>query len=143
MLSAKEALVRDGIIEKVGRGRISGAGHSHLHTLYSGGERFKDWPKGEVTVSEPTADKAAEVKVVRSAGTSGAKTVAELPEYRYTEDAFQAVHFVNGKKVVRSLRSACNGCGYSLVVCWCPEPRIVALDGRGSVKVTIEPIKGV
>lgn len=139
MQKAKVALVNAGIIKTAGRGRISAEGHAWLKQQHDKGVRFSDWPKGEikVTKSEATAEKPAEtkVRVVRDASQSSEKTVAELAPYRFTEDEFEAVE--KGTNVVRSLRSACNLCRVSLVVCYCERPHIVARDGGRSVEVTI------
>lgn len=138
MQKAKVALVEAGIIKAAGRGRISADGHSWLKARYDEGQRFSDWPKGEVKVTktEATAEKPAvsTVKVIRDAAPSN--TVVELAPYRYTEEEFKAVEVKSGKE--RSLRSACNNCSVSLVVCYCPVPLIVATDGSGSVEVTIK-----
>lgn len=140
MQKAKVALVEAGIIKSAGRGRISAEGHAWLKKQHDAGKRFSDWPKGEITVTKTEAkgDKPAmsTVKVTRAATDSNANTVAELAPYRYTEEEFMAVE--KGTNIERSLRSACNGCRMSLVVCWCPVPHIVKRDGSGSVEVTIK-----
>lgn len=140
MQKAKVALVEAGIIKTAGRGRISADGHSWLQARYEDGVRFSDWPKGKVVVTktEQTATKPAEstAKVIRTAGAGTDNSVAELAPYRFTEDEFKAVE--KDTNIERSLRSACNNCRVSLVVCYCPNPVIVKRDGSGSVEVTIK-----
>lgn len=139
MQKAKVALVEAGIIKSAGRGRISAEGHAWLKAQHDAGMRFSDWPKGEIKVTKTEVEgKPAEtkVKVVRSNDSTGSNTVAELAPYRFTEEEYMAVETKSGK--ARSLREACNGCRVSLVVCYCPTPRIVATDGSGSVEVTIK-----
>lgn len=140
MQKAKVALVEAGIIKQAGRGRISADGHAWLKKQYDNGVRFSDWPKGEVVVTKSKATKSKPetetIKVKRTEQSGGEKIVAELAPYRFTEEEFMAVE--KGTKIERSLRSACNNCRVSLVVCYCAQPRIVALDGGGSVEVTIK-----
>lgn len=136
---AKVALVEAGIIKTAGRGRISADGHAWLKARYDEGERFSDWPKGNVVVTKTEhPDKPAEstVKVIRTAGSGTEKTIADIPPYRFTEEEFMAVE--KGTNTERSLRSACNNCRVSLVMCYCPNPMIVKRDGSGSVEVTIK-----
>lgn len=130
-MRAKAWLVANGHLEKDGRGRMPARVLPILAEAVKSGQKFSDWPKGQVTTAEDTGT----VSVKREAAPVTA--VAEIPEYRFTEDEFKAVETRNGKKVERSLRSACNNCRVSLVICYCPQPMIVAHDGRGSVPVTI------
>lgn len=146
MLKAKAWLHSEGHIATAGRGRPPKVSKKDGREITSilleatkSGVKFSDWPKGKVEVTESQATESAPaettVKVIRDATGSSANIVAELAPYRFTEEEFKAVE--KGTKVERSLRSACNGCGVSLVICHCPVPRIVARDGGGSVEVTI------
>ena len=54
--------------------------------------------------------------------------------FRFPESEFMAIE-PSGKQ--RSMREACNTCGYSLTGHICEDPRIVTNDGRGNVQVTI------
>lgn len=140
MHKAKAWLHSQGHIATAGRGRPPKVSKRDgreittiLHEASKSGVRFSDWPKGQVTVTESeTAETVVKVKrdVVQSSN-----SVAELAPYRFEEEDFEVSETTSGKK--RSLREACNGCGLSLVVCWCHSPRIVARDGGGSVGVTI------
>ena len=144
MLRAKEALHKAGRIDKIGRGRISADNHAWLKSEYDKGERFSDWPKGEVQVTKTqdkeTGAESTTVKVKRDPSQSTEKVVADLMPYLYPEDEFVAIETdrKTGKRVERSMRSACNNCRVSLVVCVCGQPRIVARDGGSSVRVDIE-----
>lgn len=134
-MRAKAWLFANGHIKADGRGRMPTVsmktGESVVTLLSDSGQKFSDWPKGQVVKAEDTG----EVSVKRDA--SPQTTVAEIPEFRFTEDEFTAIETRNGKKVHRSLREACRHCRVSLVVCYCPTPMIVSHDGRGSVAVTI------
>lgn len=136
MQKAKVALVEAGIIKTAGRGRISADGHAWLKQQYDKGVRFSDWPKGEVVVTKTKATakkpESETVKVTRETTETG---FVEPVPYRFPEAEFKAVEV--GTRKERSMRSACNNCRVSLVVCHCPEPRIVAVNGGGSVRVEI------
>lgn len=140
-MRAKAWLVSQGHILKDGRGRMPlksvKDGQSIpaiLESARKSGVTFSDWPKGQI-VTTKTDEGKTEITVKRDATTTGEKVVAEIPEYRYTEEDFKAIEI--GSKKVRSLREACNNCRVSLVICWCEQPKIVATDGRGSVLVQI------
>lgn len=130
-MKAREYLVSKGLA-KPGRGKFSTAGIAELNAALGRGQKFTDYPKSDVVVTKPTGEP---VKVE-----SADSDIPYIPEYRYAEDAFVAIEVRDGKRVERSLRSACNHCRKSLVVCWCPSPIIVAHDGNGSVPVTIERV---
>lgn len=130
-MKAKEYLLKQGKITDITRGRISKDNHEFLKHAVSKGASIEGYSVSTARVGnvEPVVSKVA---------LSNEKVVSELMPYRYTEEAYQAYQFIDGKKVTRSLREACRGCGYSLVVCYCVEPRIVALDGSSSVRIYVE-----
>lgn len=134
-MRAKAWLFANGHIKADGRGRMPTVsiktGENVVTLLSESGQKFSDWPKGQVIKAEDTG--TATVK--REA--APVSVVVEIPEYRFTEDEFKALETRGTKKVERSLREACRNCCKSLVVCYCPTPMIVAHDGRGSVPVTI------
>jgi len=107
-----------------------------LHEAKQSGVQFSDWPKGQITVKKNEETSTDEVTLKRDPVQSSVKTVVELAPYRYTEDEFEAVETVSGK--TRSMRESCRGCRVSLVVCYCPNPHIVATNGTGSVEVAIK-----
>lgn len=142
-MRAKAWAFANGHIKSDGRGRmplVSLKDGRELSTVLmeakKSGVTFSDWPKGAVVELAGTEDAAPSVKIVRTE--SDPNSVAELAPYRYTEEEFVAIEIRKGKRVERSLREACRGCRVSLVVCYCPQPLIVAHDGSGSVHVTIE-----
>lgn len=134
-MRAKAWLFENGHIEKDGRGRMPKVskknGESVSTLLANSGVKFSDWPKGAVTTAKDTG----EVTVERAPVESNGGVVEPIP-YRFLEEEFKAVEF--GTKKVRSMREACNNCRRSLVVCYCEEPRIVACNGSGSIRVSIE-----
>lgn len=129
---AKEYLVSLGILKKEGRGRMSQEAHDALEHALAEGIQFSNYPKSDVTVQTKTG-----TKTVKKVSTAPAE-IGDVT-YIYPEHAFKAVQ-ANGK--VRSMREICRPCGFSLVVCTCAyysrTPRIVSLDGRGDVDVSIE-----
>lgn len=134
-MKARDYLVKHGLA-KPGRGKFSNAAREALARAVEKGESFDDFPNKATTVVKPTGAPKPKVKAapVESA------EVYDIPEYRYPETMYRAIEIRNGKRIERSMREACNGCGLSLVVCWCSTPRIVAHDGGGSVPVKIEGI---
>lgn len=131
-MKANEWLVQNGYKEKITRGRQSAINISRLDHAVSKGIVFDDYPKVKAVFT-------AAPKPVTSKPRIDADIVADIP-YRFPEGQFRAIEFRDGKRVERSLRSACNLCRVSLVNCWCSEPVIVAHDGRGSVRVYIESV---
>lgn len=128
-MKARAWLVTQGLA-KDGRGKFSTAAKTALDKAVADGKTFDDYPKGTAPV------KATKVKTEDSKPTGDTSGIAELAPYRFEESDYRAVETVSG--IERSLRSACNTCRVSLVVCWCAEPIIVARDGTGSVPVRIE-----
>lgn len=130
-MKAKEYLLKQGKINGITRGRISKDNHAFLISAVKNGASIEGYSVSTARVekTEPVVSKVA---------LSNEKVIHELVPYRYTEEAYQAYEFDGGKKVIRSLRSACNKCGYSLVVCYCAEPVIVARDGSQSVRIYVE-----
>lgn len=120
----------NGHIKEIKRGRISRDHDALIQKAVAAGAKIEGYSAAGTGESEPVVTKDAQPDT----------GVVELAPYRFPEEDFKAVEFRNGKKIERSLRSACNnrGCGVSLVVCYCAEPRIVAHDGGGSVRVYIE-----
>lgn len=123
-MKAREWLVQQGLARGT-RGKFSTAAHAALKKAIADGTTFSDYPKGD-----------APVKVKDSKPTGDGTGIVDLAPYRYEESDYRAVEV--DTKVERSLRSACNRCSVSLVVCWCEQPIIVARDGSGSVAVRIE-----
>lgn len=107
-----------------------------LEAAVADGIRFSDFPKEKSTTtkSKPQVESLATKSPKKPVDND---VIADIV-YRFTEEEHVAYEFKNGKKHFRSLRSACNGCGYSLVVCYCSEPVIVAEDGSKSVRVYME-----
>lgn len=128
-MKARDYLVKQGLA-KPGRGKFSNAGKDALTKAVAGGMSFDDFPN-KVTAVKPTGAGGQKPATVEP-------EVYDIPEFRYPEHQYRAIETRNGKPVERSMRCACNGCGLSLVVCWCSAPRIVAHDGNGSVPVKIE-----
>lgn len=120
-------------LAKPGRGKFSNDAKAALAKADAQGYEFLDGPSPKGNGSGPIK---STVKKEKSAPTGDTSGIAELAPYRFEESDYRAVETVSG--IERSLRSACNGCRVSLVVCWCAEPVIVARDGNGSVPVRIE-----
>jgi hypothetical protein len=123
----KQWLMANGHISEIKRGRVSRDHEALIQKAVAAGAKIEGY-----SASSKDSETVVTKDIQPETG------VAELAPYRFTEEEYKAVEFRNGKKVERSLRSACNLCRVSLVVCYCPEPRIVAHDGGGSVRVYIE-----
>lgn len=132
MQTRREWLAERGLAIAGARGKFSNEAKAALEKAK--GEGVK-WSDGEGTVPRV---KSSVPKASNSVAKEESTGIVDLPVYRYTEEDYRAYQLVDGKKVERSLRSACNGCGLSLVVCYCPEPVIAALDGSSSVRVYVE-----
>lgn len=128
----REYLVGLGLA-KGGRGKFSNDAKAALAKADAEGFEFLDGPSPAGNGSGPIK---STVKREKAKPTGDSTGIVDLTPYRYEESDYRAVETVSG--IERSLRSACNGCSVSLVVCWCPEPVIVALDGSGSVTVRVE-----
>lgn len=126
MQTRKQWLLAEGHIEpsQAGRGRISAENMAKIQTAYESGVRFSDWTPATPEIRDGKT-------VVRN---SAPENVSGEITILYPEDSFQALE---ANDTVRSMRSACNNCRVSLVQCSCGAPRIVALDGRDSVLVSI------
>lgn len=124
-MKARDYLVSKGLA-KPGRGRFSAEAKAELVKAISGGKVFSDFVLDKPTgaVDKPMA--------VASKPAPNVKEIQELAPYRYEEYTHKAVDATGG---VHSLRSACFHCGYSLVVCWCPTPRVVTKEGYADVSV--------
>jgi hypothetical protein len=134
----KQFLLKNKRIEKAGRGRISADNLSWLLEQYNAGQRFSDW-EPEVTETE------GEKRIVNKNKPIPRRVKEEIPteiNIYWPEEDYNAIEIRNNKRVIRSMREACNNCMASLVQCACRAygrtPKIVAIDGRGSVDVTIE-----
>lgn len=134
-MKANEWLVSKGYKDKVTRGRMSAVNIAYLQEAYDSGTRFSDWPKVQ---TQTTQSKTTETVMTKRSTQDNGKVIAELPPYRFPETEYRAIEFRDGKRVERSMRSACNNCRASLVVCHCGSPVIVAHDGTGSVSILIE-----
>jgi len=133
-MRAKAWLVENGHLESDGRGRMPLRVIPILEEARKNGTTFSDWPKGTVTKSEKTGA----VVVKREASMSHEKIVQELAPETYPMSEFVVFERVNGKRVMRSLKEACNNCRVSLVGHYCESPTIVSRDGNGCVRVYIE-----
>lgn len=145
MTTRKEHLLANGKIKEIGRGRISLDNLNWLQSEYDKGIRFSDW--------EPDGQPIIKVKSTIAKKTRNSNTPAPVPEISaeysdsnilWPESQYRIFERVNGKKVFRSMRDACNNCRVSMVACQCESvgrfPLIVARDGRGSVRVFMEPV---
>lgn len=128
-MRARDYLVSKGLA-KPGRGKFSNAAKDALASALQSGTSFEDYPVK--VASKPTGPKPVKAAPVEHTD------VFDIPEFRYPESMYRAIEVRSGKRIERSMRCACNGCGLSLVVCWCPSPKISAHDGGGSVAVKIE-----
>jgi hypothetical protein len=128
-MKARDWLVQKGLAKGT-RGKFSAAAHAALQDAIANGEKFSDYPKGDAPV------KATKVKPSKGETPRESTGIVDLAPYRFEENSYRAVEVESG--VERSLRSACNTCRVSLVVCYCTDPIIVARDGGGSVSVRIE-----
>lgn len=129
MPSPKEILLANGLIEGIGRGRISKANHEWL-TDYAAKGGAVD---GYQTVVVKNNDGSDRIK--NTAAVSNEKVIADLV-YRYKESDWQAVE---ADGTVRGMREVCQPCGYSLLGHQCDAPVIVAINAKGSTPVTIVP----
>lgn len=134
----KQFLLKHNRIKEAGRGRISGDNLSWLLEQYNTGQRFSDW---EPEVTESKGEKKVSNKVKRMPRRVPDEIPTEINIY-WPEEDYQAIEIRNSKRVVRSMKDACNNCRVSLVQCACRAynrtPQIVAHDGRGSVDISIE-----
>lgn len=123
-MKAKEYLLSHGKIAAIGRGRISLDNHAFLQKAYESGQRFTDWPKGEVIKTDET------VRVKRDPVQSNEKLVQEFTVL-YDLDFYRAVAS-DGRTF--TLREVCNNCRVSMVQCHCGSPTIL-----GGIAVKIVP----
>jgi len=135
--SRKQFLLKEGKIKEAGRGRISGANMAFIEQAYANGQRFSDWEPVKSEKVDAAVNKKAKQPLVKE------NISTEFRVY-WPEDEYNAIEIRKGKRIIRSMREACNNCRASLVQCSCyaykRTPRIVAFDGRGSVEVSIERI---
>ncbi len=153
-MKAKEYLHSKGLIEKIGKGRISHANHAVLQDAYDNGQRFSDWgpQKVSVQVHETVNAEGETVEIVKGHRVDEYASNGEIQDiapYRFNHDTHAAYEDKpdgsKGKR--RSLREVCTNDGVSLVQCTCGAPEIVSLDGTGHVAVTIyaeasKPVQG-
>lgn len=125
MMKAKEWLLSKGHIDAITRGRMSLENHARLKAAYDAGERFSDWPKGEVKeTASPTGE--TEVRVVRDPNQTNEKVVSEL-FYRYgngSSDDLNRWHAVTEDGTIYGMKEACS-CGYSLIGHVCDTPTVL------------------
>lgn len=132
MIKPKVWLVQNGHMPEGyqnARGRISATNKALITEAVLAGAQVE----GFALQASTGPSEAATVEKVKP--TTGEKVIADV-NYRYSEEDYVARENVTG--VLRVMREACRHCGCSLVGCWCTNPEIVALDGSGSVSVTIE-----
>lgn len=133
-MKPKEYLLKNGHIDEIKRGRLSREHIDIIKAAVAGGENIEGY-----TLNTPAAgipEKATNA-VERNKPEVG-KIIYEIPPERFPESEYTVFERVDGKRVTRSLREACNNCRVSLIYCFCDSPRIVARNGRGSVLVYIE-----
>ena len=130
MQTRKQWLLSQGHIQEsqAGRGRISAENMALIQEAYKSGTRFSDWEPDKTEIRN-----GEEVTVKSVLPRAAPKIVSEFT-ILYPENQFRAVESDNTE---RSMRSACNNCGVSLVQCTCGAPTIVNGDGSGSVLVSI------
>ena len=140
MQTARDWLADKGLAKRGTRGKFSNAAHAALNEALASGTKFSDWPKRDIQVQASTGESNVETRTVRAVAPSTEKHVADLAPDVYPEVEYRAYELRDGRKVERSMRSACQtpGTWHSLTHCTCPEPVIVATDGSGSVRVYIE-----
>jgi hypothetical protein len=128
----REYLADLGLAKPGARGKFSNAAKEALAKADAEGFEFLDGPSPKGNGSGPIKStvKKAKPTPVESTG------IVDLTPYRYEENTHKAIEVETG--IERSLRSACNSCRVSLVVCWCDSPIIVARDGSGSIHVRVE-----
>lgn len=126
----KEWLVKNGHLDKIGRGRLSREHIALIEKAVAEGASIEGY---SVTKSVATGPEKPAAVVKREA--HDPNRIVEPAEYRYPENGYRA--FEVGTGVERSMRCACNGCMLSLVMCYCDTPSIVARDGGGSVAIEI------
>lgn len=131
-MKAKEYLLKHGRIDAITRGRLSLENTAFILEAVRNGEQIDGYSVSTGPV------KGIEAPVIKKELVTNEKVIAEIPPYRFEESDFKAIEYTDGKKFERSLRSACILCKVSLVGHYCDEPRIVARDGRGDVRVYIE-----
>lgn len=130
-MKPKEYLLKHGHIDKIGRGRLSAAHIEIIKDAVANGVRIEGYASVESNSVE--VNKPKEVKKVENPSNE----IVDLAPIHYPEDQFVAYEYHDGKKIERSLRSACNNCLVSLVQCVCGNPTIVARNGCSSVSVSI------
>ena len=129
-MRAKEYLLANGRFKEIGRGRFSLDNHAFLKAAYDKGERFTDWPKGDVVESKGKDEKPV-IRVKRDPKLANGEKVIQDFVVFYERDAYKAVAG-NGK--VYGMAEVCNNCRVSLVQCHCGKPTIL-----GDITVTIKP----
>ena len=130
----KEWLVKNGHLDKVGRGRLSREHIALIEKAVAAGVKID----GYTVESKPKATATGPDKptAVVKRESHDPNRIVEPADYRYPENGYRAFEVETG--VERSMRSACNGCSLSLVMCYCEVPTIVATDGGGSVAIEIK-----
>lgn len=119
MKTRREALVEQGLA-KAGRGKFSKDALAWLDAQRAKGVKFSDddGPVKPVKPTGPVESKPEAPKVI-----DPRLTPVIFPEdYRFPENLYRAVAWVDGKKVVHGMREACNTCGYSLTNHICELP---------------------
>jgi len=142
-VKAKEWLAERGLA-KLGKGRISQAGHDALAKAVSEGIKFEDYPKTKIVTTESVkvGGRVHKHKVTRYE--SPATDIVEIAPYHYNYDTHRVwEENDSGKRIERSLKEVCSNCRVSLVQCYCYDlgriPSIVSIDPRnGHVNVSIE-----
>ena len=132
-MKASEYLLQEGVIQKITRGRRSQEQKDFLDAALAKGVVFSDYPKEN---REVTTDTGAAVQIKAAPSYQGEKRIPEIAPYIYNEETHTVKEM--GTNTKRSLREACCNCQVSLVQCTCGSPTIVATNGRGLVRVSIE-----
>lgn len=124
-MKPKEWLVKNGHLEKVGRGRLSASHIELIKGAVANGENIEGYAVSTPVVKETvqSVDKpstAPEVKRI----TVEAGRILDVPDQIRDERGFTAHVTVNGKTTEIGKRQACNVCGNSLTYCFCGTPTV-------------------
>jgi len=109
MPSPKEVLFKHGLIEKIGRGRLSADNRKWLDEFVAGGGKVDGW-----SVTETGETKVEKV---------GRVITPDVTE-THPEKENEAYYFLNGKPITVSMRTVCNVCHNSLSYHFCQEPKV-------------------
>lgn len=138
-MKPKEYLFSQGLIEKVGKGRLSLAHKEILAKAAAEGTFIEGYSKVSIPAPEKSIAKAK--NNVPKPVPNGEKTIEELAPILYPKGEFVGVYYVDGKRHVTGMATCCREHGTSIAGHHAVGETLCGVNGTNSVLDHYEGVK--